>query len=126
MHNYNVLVVEDEFIVSLEIQDRLEALGYRVIGTASKAEEAIKIANECKPDLILMDIQLDGKKDGIDAAFSIKNLYDVPIIFITAFTEKITSERVRKIPPHYGYILKPFEEKDLQKSIEEALGETED
>ena len=123
MDNKKVLVVEDEFIVSLEIQDRLQSMGYSVIGTASKAEEAIKIATDIKPDLILMDIKLQGEVDGIDAARAIKSNYNVPIIFLTAFAENITLERIKKIPPYYGYIIKPFEEEELQQSIEEIFGE---
>ena len=115
-----ILVVEDELIVAMELKNRLGDLGYSVCGSTASGEEAIKLAAEQHPDIILMDINIKGAYDGIQAAEIIKNDFDIPIIFITAFADPQTLERA-KITEPYGYIIKPFEERELHTSIEIAV-----
>ncbi|MEQ8323679.1 MAG: response regulator [Vicingaceae bacterium] len=116
----NILVVEDESIVSKDIQMSLKNLGYNICGSSATGEEAIHIAKETTPDLILMDIMLNGKLTGIEAAHLIKQELDVPIIYLTAYADESTLSKA-KITEPYGYIIKPFEEIDLHTSIEMAL-----
>lgn len=120
METARILVVEDESIVAMDIQDRLESLGYTVVGTAATGERAIERAFRFRPDLILMDIRLQGEMDGIEAAAQILQQLTVPIIFLTANADAPTIERAKKTNP-FGYVLKPFEERDLQTAIEMAL-----
>lgn len=115
-----ILVVEDESIVSKDIQLSLKKLGYSICGSSATGEEAIHAAKECQPDLILMDIMLKGKLNGIEAAHLIKEEMDVPIIYLTAYADESTLNKA-KITEPYGYIIKPFEEIDLHTSIEMAL-----
>jgi len=115
-----LLIVEDEGIVALNIQTRLEGLGYSVVATVSSGEEAIQVAGETRPDLILMDIKLDGKVDGIEAAAEIRRLFQLPVVYLTAYTNDDTLNRAKLTEP-YGYILKPFEARDLCTTIEVAL-----
>ena len=115
-----VLIVEDEVIVALELQSHLENLGYEVAGTVTSGEEAVLHADALQPDLVLMDIRLSGKMDGIDAARQIRARYEVPIVFLTAFGDEQTLERAKTVGP-FGYLLKPFEERDLFATIEVAL-----
>jgi len=115
-----ILVVEDELIVAMELKNRLSDLGYSVCGSTVSGEEAIKLAAEQHPDIILMDISIKGAYDGIQAAEIIKTDFDIPIIFITAFADPQTLQRA-KITEPYGYIIKPFEERELHTSIEIAV-----
>ncbi len=115
-----LLIVEDEGIVALNIQTRLEGLGYNVVASVSSGEEAIEVAGETRPDLILMDIKLDGKVDGIEAAAEIRRLFQLPVVYLTAYTNDETLNRAKLTEP-YGYILKPFEARDLCTTIEVAL-----
>ncbi len=116
----NILVVEDEVVVGMEIRQRLKSLGYNVVDVVSSEEDAIKKAEETHPHLVLMDIKLGGKMDGINAAAQIKNQHDIPVIYITAYSDDETLRRA-KITEPYGYILKPFEERELHSNIEIAL-----
>lgn len=116
----NILVVEDESIVSKDIQMSLKKLGYNICGASATGEEAVYQAKECNPDLILMDIMLKGKLNGIEAAHIIREEIDVPIIYLTAYADESTLSKA-KITEPYGYIIKPFEEIDLHTSIEMAL-----
>ncbi len=118
--NVPILVVEDESIVSMDIQDRLRRLGYTVAGAASTGRDAIIKAEKLKPALVLMDIQLKGGMDGIEAAEEIRRGHDIPVIFLTAFADTATLARAKLTGP-FGYITKPFEEKDLRTSIEIAI-----
>ena len=120
MEKKKIFVVEDESIVSLEIQSRIKHLGYIVSGTAASGDEAIRKVIDLKPDLILMDIRIKGEMDGIETAAEIKKIYDVPIIFLTAYADPVTIQRA-KITDPFGYIIKPFEERELHISIEIAL-----
>jgi DNA-binding LytR/AlgR family response regulator len=120
MSKVNILVVEDESIVSKDIQNSLKKLGYNVIGSSATGEEAVALANEFHPDIILMDIMLKGEMSGIDAATEIKKSINIPIIYLTAYADESTLNKA-KITEPYAYILKPFKEIDLHTSIEMAL-----
>lgn len=115
-----VLIVEDELIVSADIAARLERMGYQVIGQADQAEQAVKICLEQQPDLVLMDIRLKGDMDGIAAASRIHSHCSIPIVFLTAHADESTLQRA-KITEPYGYILKPFEERELRIVVEVSL-----
>ena len=120
MSNLSVLIVEDERVVAMDLRVLLERLGYSVPAIASSGTEALERALEHSPDLILMDIRLRGEPDGIGAAAQIRAHMDVPVIFLTAYADRTTRERVREIAP-YGYLVKPFNEPTLQTTIEMAL-----
>jgi PAS domain S-box-containing protein len=120
MSKKRVLVVEDEHIVAVDIQDRLLALGYDVAGHEVSGKGAIRVASEQQLDLILMDIMLKGNMDGVEAAGIIHNAYDIPIVFMTAYADSRTLDRA-KITGPYGYIIKPFDERELHSTIEMAL-----
>ena len=115
-----VLIVEDEAVVAMDIRSQLEKLGYQVVGTASTAGQGIEKAQASGPDLVLMDIQLAGVRDGIDAAGLIRKELKTPVVFLTAFADSATLARAKDVSP-YGYIVKPFDEQDLQTAIEIAL-----
>ncbi len=91
--NVRIQIVEDESIVAFDIQHRLAFLGYQTAGVASSGEEAIRLAGEVRPDLVLMDIRLKGPMDGVQAAEAIRTVHDVPIIFLTAYADDETLER---------------------------------
>jgi PAS domain S-box-containing protein/diguanylate cyclase (GGDEF)-like protein len=120
MDKVRMLVVEDERIVSMDLQGRLRSMGYEVVGAAVSGEEAIEKAGVLRPDMILMDIMLDGQLDGIQAAEIIRSRYGIPVIYLTAYADTATLERA-KITEPFGYILKPFEERELHGHIEIAL-----
>jgi diguanylate cyclase (GGDEF)-like protein/PAS domain S-box-containing protein len=120
MNNERILIVEDEKIIAIDLQRRLERFGYTVVGMAGDGESAVSMALELVPDIILMDIMLGGKMDGIEAAVAIKASKDIPFIFLTAFTDERTLERAKEAEP-YGYILKPFKERELYTTIDIAL-----
>ncbi|MBN2201582.1 response regulator [bacterium] len=120
MKETRILVVEDEVIIAMEIRDRLGKLGYTVTGVAPSGEEAIRKMTETHPDLVLMDIMLEGPMDGVETAERIRAAHDVPVIFLTAYSDSTTLERA-KISEPFGYILKPFDERELHTTIEIAL-----
>ena len=120
MSKENILVVEDESIVSKDIQSSLKKLGYNVVAACSSGEEAVLLASVNKPDLVLMDIMLKGNISGIDAAEKIKSEFNLPVIFLTAYADEGTLSKAKLSEP-YGYILKPFKEIDLHTSIEMAI-----
>ncbi|WP_292487880.1 response regulator [Methanohalobium sp.] len=120
MENPKILVVEDENSVALDIKNRLKKLGYTVAGTASTGENAIKKAEEITPELVLVDIVLKGEIDGIEVARYIHNNLDIPVVYLTAYADDELIERAKHTEP-YGYILKPFQDKDLRSNIEIAL-----
>ncbi len=120
MTKASILVVEDESIVSMEIQSRLRRLGYEVAAALDNAEEAIEMAERTKPDLVLMDIQLKGQMDGVTAAGQMRDRLNIPVVYLTAYADEATLGRA-KITEPFGYILKPFEERELYKTIEMAL-----
>lgn len=120
MGKINVLVVEDESIVSKDIQNSLTKLGYSVAGAASSGEKAIELAELLHPDVILMDIMLKGEMNGIEAAEHIRSEFKIPVIFLTAYADSATLSKA-KITEPYGYIIKPFKEIDLHTNIEMAI-----
>ncbi|MGE5680296.1 MAG: PAS domain S-box protein, partial [Bacillota bacterium] len=115
-----ILIVEDEAIIAMDIKRRVLSLGYEVVALAFSASELLEKLANLKPDLILMDIILKGEMDGIEAARIIKSRYGIPVIYLTAHADEKTLQRAKLTEP-YGYILKPFEVRDLQTSIEIAL-----
>lgn len=115
-----ILVVEDEAIVAMALQARLENLEYAVVGVVASGEEAIERAAELSPDLVLMDIRLDGAMDGIEAAEQIRVRFDIPVVYLTAHADRATLERAKLTGP-FGYLLKPVEERALQTTVEVAL-----
>jgi CheY-like chemotaxis protein len=115
-----ILVVEDEIITAMDLQTRLKNMGYNVPVVVSSGEEAIKKVKENNPDLVLMDINLNGEMDGIEAATQIHSFSDIPVIYLTAFCDDTTLERA-KITEHYAYIIKPIKERELHINIEIAF-----
>lgn len=120
MKTTRILVVEDEQIVAEDLKMTLEGLGYNVAGIASSGERAIELADTEMPDLILMDIMLAGKIDGIAAASEIRGSHDIPVIYVTAYADSTLLDRAKLTEP-YGYIVKPFNEREVQSNIEIAL-----
>jgi PAS domain S-box-containing protein len=115
-----ILVVEDETIVAADLKNKLTHLGYHVIGTVGRGEEAVRIASAERPALVLMDIVLSGEMDGIEAADRIRQIYHVPIVFLSAHSDSETLARAKATGP-FGYLLKPFNERELETHIEMAL-----
>jgi PAS domain S-box-containing protein len=120
MPQANILVVEDEPIVAKDIQLSLQRLGYGVPAMAASGEDAIRKTRESHPDLILMDIVLKGKMDGVETVKQIRQHYDVPVIYLTAYADDHTLERAKKTAPA-GYMLKPYQPNELRTTIELAL-----
>jgi DNA-binding LytR/AlgR family response regulator len=120
MNNINVLVVEDESIVSKDIQHSLKKLGYHVVGAAATGEKALELVRSENPDIVLMDIMLKGDMNGIEVAEVVRNEFNIPVIFLTAYADESTLSKAKVTEP-YGYIIKPFKEIDLHTSIEMAL-----
>ncbi len=120
MATREILVVEDERIVAMDIQNRLRGLGYSVSAVVPSGEEAIRKVGEARPDLVVMDIWLSGDMDGIEAAGRIRALYNIPVVYVTAYADASTFERAKNTEP-FGYVLKPLEEGELYTSIELAL-----
>ncbi len=120
MSKIRILVVEDESLVARDIQNMLRSLGYEVTGIVASGEQAIQKASASAPDLVLMDIVLKGEIDGITAAETLWEDYGIPVIFLTAYADDTTFERAKLTKP-FGYLLKPFEERELQTTIEMAL-----
>jgi len=115
-----ILIVEDESIVALDMRYRMDALGYEVVGLCDNADAAIREALAKKPDLVLMDIQLKGEMDGIKAAEIIRQSADIPVVYVTAFADTETLQRVKSTQP-FGYIIKPFQEREVSVALEMAL-----
>jgi PAS domain S-box-containing protein len=115
-----ILVVEDEAIVANDIRETLITLGYGVAGMAKSGESALEKVAETRPDLVLMDIHLIGKMDGIEAAGQIHIKYGIPVIFMTAYADNALFERAKVTEP-YGYMVKPYDERGLHSAIEMAL-----
>ena len=120
MSKTQILIVEDEYIVALDLRQILEGLGYNVCDLVFCGEDVIKKAEELQPNLILMDIKLKSELDGIDAAEQIRIRYDIPVVFLTAYSDQTTLQRAKVAEP-FGYILKPFHRQQLHSIIEMAL-----
>jgi CheY-like chemotaxis protein len=115
-----ILVVEDEVIVALDLQIRLERMGYRVPATALTGEEALALADQLRPDLIFMDIGLQGDLDGIEAALKIKERFGFPIAFLTAYSDAVTKELAQVALP-VGFLTKPFADEEILNVIQIGL-----
>ena len=120
MKTASILIVEDESIIAAVIKSSLLHFGYEVMGPAASGEEALALAGQSRPDLVLMDIHLEGAMDGIDAAQEMRVRFRVPVVFLSAYAEDPTLLRAKLVEP-YGYILKPFENRNLRITIEMAL-----
>jgi DNA-binding LytR/AlgR family response regulator len=120
MTNIKVGIVEDEMIIAHGIADALQQLGYAVTEPANNYSEALAMIEEEKPDILLLDIHLGGKKDGIDLAWKIREEYNIPFIFLTANADAATVERAKKTNPP-AYLVKPFSKDELYASIEICL-----
>jgi len=120
MNSEKIMVVEDEWVVADQLCRELKDLGYTVCVTASTGDEAIRRAEAERPDLILMDIVLKGKMDGIEAADRIKSQFNIPVLYLTAHTNSGYIERAKQTNP-YGYLVKPYNQKELYATIEMAL-----
>jgi len=115
-----ILIVEDERIVAGDVRARLRRLGYTVLDAISTGVEAVQMAETLRPDLILMDIRLEGPVDGIQAAETIRTRLGIPVVYLSAFADRQTVERAKVTEP-FGYLLKPFEDSELHSTIEVAL-----
>ncbi len=122
MAGKKILIVEDNAIIAMETIDRVKRLGYGVSGIAATGRDAIRLAGAMQPDLILMDINLRGDMDGIEAAVEIMRRASVPVIYITAYSDEDILKRAMASKP-FRYLVKPYKERDLYTSIEEALGD---
>ncbi len=120
MSHKSILIVEDESIIAEDMSDSLISLGYRVTDIVYSGEEAIMSVAESRPDLVLMDVNLQGEIDGITAAEEIRSRFQVPVVYLTAYADENTLRRVNATKP-FGYIVKPFEEKNLHTTIQLAL-----
>lgn len=115
-----IMIVEDELIVSRSLEQRLNEEGFNVVATASSGEEAIELSRKVTPDLILMDIKLLGQLDGIQTATLIKRQQDIPIIYLSAYADDEIITKATLTDP-FGYVLKPYEVRDLKMTIRIAL-----
>lgn len=121
MESIKVLIVEDELLIAHNLARILKKLSYTVIDIVSSGEEAIQIAAEKRPGLILMDIVIKGQMNGIEAAQVIQSQYEIPVIYVTAYTDESTVQRAKKTGA-YGFIVKPFKKEQLHGTIQVALG----
>ncbi|MFC1898444.1 response regulator [Candidatus Cloacimonadota bacterium] len=117
---YRILIVEDEMMISEDLKRTLTGFDYNIIGVFEKGEDVLHEISVLKPDLMIMDIQLEGKLSGIDTARMIRNKQDIPVIFLTAYADDVTIETAKSAEP-YSYIVKPFDEKELKASIEMTM-----
>jgi diguanylate cyclase len=120
MSHKKILIVEDESIIAEDISDSLISRGYQITGIVYSGEEAIESAAEFRPDLVLMDVNLQGEIDGVTAAEEIRSRFQIPVVFLTAYADENTLRRVNATKP-FGYIVKPFEDKNLHTTIQLAL-----
>lgn len=123
MTHTSILIVEDEGLIALHLMETLANAGYDVREPVSSGEEALRYVEQVpRPDLILMDITLDGQLDGIETASRIRSRYDIPVIFLTAHSNDTIMNRAKDASP-CGYVLKPVIEKDLLVHVEKALNQ---
>jgi two-component system, cell cycle sensor histidine kinase and response regulator CckA len=122
--NGNVLVVEDESVSALLIRHQLIKLGYSVAGVVGSGEEAVSLAQQNKPDLVLMDIGLSGSMDGVEAALAIRRTTGIPVVFLTASSDEETVERARAAEA-YGYLHKPLKDREAHTTLQLALYKSE-
>jgi CheY-like chemotaxis protein/DNA-binding PadR family transcriptional regulator len=115
-----ILVVDDEAIITMQLEERLSTMGYTVAGMAASGEEAVEKARRIRPDLVLMDIVMPGKMNGIEAAKIVTGDLDIPVVFVTSYADDAIIEKAKSVRP-YGYIVKPFNELEIKAAIEVAL-----
>src|SRR5512136_2564031 len=115
-----ILIVDDEAIITMQLEERLSVMGYTVGGMAASGEDAVEKARSIRPDLVLMDIVMPGKMNGIEAAKIITAELDIPVVFVTAYADDAIIEKAKSARP-YGYIVKPFNELEIKAAIEVAL-----
>jgi len=120
MRKTKILVVEDESIVARDIRNMLVGLGYEVTGVVAGAKAAVRKAQETMPEIVLMDVMLQGEITGVEAAEQIYTNFNIPVVYLTAYADSTTVQQAKKTEP-FGYIIKPFEERELQTTIEIAL-----
>ncbi len=120
MATAQILVVEDEYIVAKDLQATLTRLGYTVSGIVASGEEAIRQAELLVPDVVLMDIVLKGRIDGVSAAKEIRERFEIPVIYLTAYADDATFQRAKMTFPA-SYLFKPFRERELRVAVELAL-----
>ncbi len=120
MAKARIIVVEDEGIVAMDIEDRANNLGYSVVGIASSGEEAIAMTEKTHPDLILMDIKIKGPMNGIGTSEKIRERFNIPVVYLTAYADGDTVRRAKVTKP-FGYLIKPFDDRELHSTIEIAL-----
>ena len=120
MKNARILVVDDEALVALHLEQKLQLLGHNVVGTAFSSTEALEQTAAHLPDLVLMDINLGRSISGIETAQRINGAYNIPVVFVTAHSDDATLQKANTAAP-YGYVLKPFDDCALRVAIEMAL-----
>jgi len=124
MSGAKILIVDDEAVIALDLTMRLTSLGYTITGQAFSGEEAIEMARESQPQVVLMDVGLAGKMTGVEAAKVISDQLDIPILYITGTSEKALKSSLEQanIAHRYSYIIKPFTEEQLDEEIQALLG----
>ncbi len=120
MNPIRILVVEDESVIAFDLELQLTNLGYQVVGVVSSGEAVLARVSQSCPDIVLIDIHLEGGMDGIDAAWQVRELYRIPVVFLTAYAEDHTLQRAMESQP-YGYLVKPCEGRELHATLQMAL-----
>jgi PAS domain S-box-containing protein len=115
-----ILIVEDQRLIAADLESTLKKLGYLVVGNVASGEEAITTSDQVRPELVLMDVRLRGEMDGIHAAEIIRDRFNLPVVFLTAYADEETILRAKKTTP-YGYLVKPFNEREMRATIEIAF-----
>lgn len=116
-----VLIVEDEFFVAMDAEDSLTAAGFTVIGIAATADAAVNLAESQSPDIVLMDIRLVGRRDGIDAAAEIRERFGIPCVFATAHSDPTTRHRAEVAAAPLGWLSKPYTRAEVSNALGRAL-----
>lgn len=120
MPEAKILIAEDEAIVALDLRMQLQAAGYAIVAVVKSGEAAVDQASQVRPDLIMMDIHLKGKMDGIEAASAIVTRLDIPVIFVSALVDKETMARAETVK-YSGYVVKPFSREKLLTAVQDVL-----
>lgn len=119
-HSLSILLVEDDFIISLDLQSRLQQMGFNVLPVCASAEEALAVLKQHSADFAIFDVSIRGQTDGIDLAAYVSRTYHIPFVFLTGSTDPAFVERAKKVRP-YAYMLKPFNDRELKIAIEIAI-----
>lgn len=120
MEPKRIIIVEDEGIVAMDISKCLTHMGYEVAFTADSGEKVLEKIDSCPADLILMDVELKGSLNGLDTAKAVKEKYDIPVVFLTAFEDDATLKKIGELSTD-GYLVKPFEDDNLKSTIDKVL-----